>query len=902
MNPETWEMVEDLLNRALEIEPEKRRKFIDEIGADDLRSEVESLLAGEAQAEKFLAAPVAAFSADFFDDLPDALLGEEIGNYKIIGELGRGGMGAVYLAERTDGKFSQKVAVKLLKRELNTTDIRRRFRRERQILAALAHPNIARLLDAGTTADGLPFLVMEYVEGLPVNKFCCEREQNLAERLQIFRVVCDAVAFAHRNLIVHRDLKPSNILVTPEGVPKLLDFGISKLLTDEYESESEHTVTKLGVMTPEYASPEQMRGESVTTVTDVYSLGVILYELLTNHRPFEFQRHSPQEMIEAVCNTEPVAPSIAWRDEAISRRGDTAQNRKAVTHNSATSAGVQGISAAQLKGDLDNIVLKALKKEPYRRYSSVEQFCEDIRRHFADLPVSARPDTLSYRAAKFFNRNKIAVTAAALIFLTLIGGITATVWQMRRAEANQIRAEKRFNDVRNLSNSLLFELSPKIERLPGATEAREILVRRALEYLDGLAQEAGDDLILQSELAAAYEKVGDLQGNPSNPNFVDLEAAIESFAKARKIRQQLFEKNPNDIIQRRNLAENHRVAGTIYGQANDFEAEIKNLETALQIFEQLYAENPASEELKFAVAQTNYFIGRNRSSGKDYSEAFQYFERAIIALEILLVENPQNIEVIKQLGECRTDYSNALSWDGKQAEAEAEAARAINLLETAVAANPNDAGLSKELWFAYWLSSSTYEEQDDALAHEYAGKALQIMEELVRQDAANIRAKQFLSKSYSTLGQTLINTGKPEEAILNLEKARQVSQEIIENRTKNNGLKHDLTTILMRLGEAKFKQKNFADALADFSQAANIHREILQNFPGDTRTWRNLALNYESIAETHRQIGGEKDAAARKYYRMVFDILNQLEAENALGEYDRKFLEKTAETLQNFDR
>src|SRR5688572_24778792 len=260
MTPEKWRKVEDLLNAALEIEPSNRRGFLDHIGAEDLRREVESLLASEIGADGFLTCGAIALAADLFDkdEAADALVGQNIGNYKIVGELGRGGMGAVYLAQRDDGKFQQKVAVKLLKSELNTADIRRRFHREQQILAALAHPNIARLLDAGTTADGLPFLVMEYIEGLPIDEFCKRESLDLKKRLEIFRTVCEAVSFAHRNLIVHRDLKPSNILITKDHIPKLLDFGISKLLTPEFEAESAHTVTNLGVMTPAYASPEQL--------------------------------------------------------------------------------------------------------------------------------------------------------------------------------------------------------------------------------------------------------------------------------------------------------------------------------------------------------------------------------------------------------------------------------------------------------------------------------------------------------------------------------------------------------------------------------------------------------------------------------------------------------------------
>lgn len=898
MNSENWKKVEELLNSALEIEPANRQKFLDQISAEDLRREVESLLDAERKAEKFLTFGAIAFAADFFDDddMPDALAGRKIGNYKIVGELGRGGMGAVYLAQRDDGKFQQQVAVKLLKRELNTADIRRRFQRERQILAALAHPNIARLLDAGTTDDGLPYLVMEYVEGLPVDEFCERENLDLEERLQIFRTVCDAVAFAHRTLIVHRDLKPSNILVTQDGIPKLLDFGISKLLTPEFEAESAHTITKLGAMTPEYASPEQLRGESVTTATDVYSLGIILYELLTNYRPFELKKHSVEEIIRAVCETEPERPSsFVLRYSSFSASCTTQPNEQRTKDKRLRT------KPQSLRGDLDNIILKALKKKPDRRYASVEQFSEDIRRHLADLPVLARPDTLSYRAVKFVNRNRVAVFAGLLVFLTLIGGIVATVWQARRAEANRARAEKRFADVRGLSNALLNDIAPKIERLSGATEARQALVNQSLKYLDGLASESQDDLALQSELAAAYEKIGDLQGNPNNPNLIDWEAAIASYEKARAIRLKLSEKNPSGFESQKFLAENYRVAGKIYGQANDFQNELQNLEAALAVYEKLLAAAPESNELPFALAQVNHDIGRNFSSSRRYVDAILYFEKATAALETLRLQNPNNTDILRLLGDCRAQLALSLSWELRQAEAETQAAQAREIFVVAAALNPNDANVRAGLWSGYWFSSLIYEEVDDPLSHEYALKALWVVEEIVRADAANIRAKAQLSKTFWMVGHSANNTGKYAEAVSYLEKGRDVLVEITESRSKNYGLRTDLTTVLMSLGDAKLKQEKFADALLYFEQAEKIHHEVLQNFAGDVRVSRNLAATYEWLAETHEKIGGNKNQAARENYQKCLAILLQLEDQNLLSKYDREFLEKTKERLKKFD-
>ena len=888
---ERMRQADEVVQSALEREPREQAAFLDTACAGDqyLRAEVESLLGYRERARNFIETPAYVLNAELFTEEDDStqVEGRQIGSYRIVREIGQGGMGAVFLAERSDGEFQQKVALKIVGRGFGGSELARRFKQERQILASLNHPNIARLLDGGVSEEGEPFLVMEYVEGVRIDSYCDQQNLQTEDRLRLFLAVCQGVSYAHQHLIVHRDLKPSNILVTNEGVPKLLDFGIAKLLDAEHSDE--HTQTNFRAFTPAYASPEQVRGERVTTASDVYSLGVLLQELLHGTRHTALMRMEDG----------------GWQSENL--------RPKTVATNVATNQGngsrsLKSNNQGSMNAELNNIIVMARRDEPSRRYASVAQLAEDIQRYLDGLPILAQKDSFTYRAGKFIRRNKAAVGAVALVALSLIIGLTAALWQAGvarlerdRADEQRERAERRFNDVRQLSNALLTDIAPKIERLQGATEARQALVVQSLKYLDSLAQEAEGDLVLQAELAAAYEKIGDLQGNPANPNFVDTEAAIKSYEKAQAIRLKLLARNPSDFEQRRSLAENHRVLGKIYGQANDFNTETKNLEMALQIYEKLLAENPASNELKFAVAQVNYDIGRNRSSSRGSIESFSYFGKAISVLEDLRAANPNQTDVIKLLGECRTDFSNTLSWEGKQREAEAEAARAIELLEAAVAKNPNDVNLRTGLWFAYWLTSSTYEEQNDTLSHEYALKALKIIEEVVRQDVANIRAKQFLSKSLSFLGQTLINTGRPQEALLYLEKARQVLQEIIESRTKNNGLKHDLTVVLMLLGEAKFKQEKFQDGLIDFQQAANIHLEILQNFPDDWRTKRNLAVTYESIAETHEKIGGEKSQAAREHYQKVLAILLHLEAQNALSEYDRKFLERTKKTMQKFE-
>ncbi|HWS55676.1 MAG TPA: serine/threonine-protein kinase [Pyrinomonadaceae bacterium] len=492
MGTDDWKEIKAVLLEALRLDPRERASYLGGAGlTPEARAEVESLLALEAEAEDFMSLPAGEFSKDLLGGQGpprDALAGQRVGNYEIELELGCGGMGAVYLARRADGKFEQRVAVKMLKRELNTEKLRRAFDREKEILAALAHPHIAALLDAGTTDDGIPYLVMEYVRGLPIDEYCRSRALTLNARLKLFNKVCDAVAFAHRNLIVHRDLKPSNILVNPDGDPKLLDFGISKLL-DPGAQESAG-VTQAGALTPQYASPEQIRGEPVTTATDIYSLGVVLFKILTGNYPYDFADLTNGALLREIAGAEPAAPSETAR-----------------TH----------VSPALLRGDLDNIVLKSLRKEPRGRYQTVEQFSADIWRFIDGRPVLARPATLAYRARKFYGRNKAAVLAAALILLSLFAGVAAAVSQARaareqariaaaarrRAELEAERAKREKEKAERTSRfmqSFLNYANPHWTR-SGTGGGKDVTVREALN--DAVAR-------METELADAPELRADL--------------------------------------------------------------------------------------------------------------------------------------------------------------------------------------------------------------------------------------------------------------------------------------------------------------------------------------------------------------------------------------------------------
>jgi eukaryotic-like serine/threonine-protein kinase len=460
MPPVEWHKVEEIFEEALDVPPEERSVLIERrCGADaELRGEVQSLLAAEAASANFL--PKANFAKAVGSLLTaEAREGQRVGPYKILREVGRGGMGVVLLAEREDEEFHQQVAIKVVKRGFDTEDILRRFRNERQILASLNHPNIAKLFDGGSTEDGLPYFVMEYIEGLPLVKYCDEHELSTNERLRLFRDVCSAVQHAHQNLVIHRDIKPSNILVTREGEVKLLDFGVARLLSPgESGTEATATQTALRLMTPEYASPEQVRGERLTTATDIYSLGVILYELLTGARPYKLKDTSPAELSRAICDLEPSRPS-----EAVTDSKNLSSDSKSETRN-----------PKALRGDIDNIVLMALRKEPGRRYKSAEQFAEDIRRHLTGLPVIARKDTFAYRTSKFVRRNRVAVLTASLIILVIISGLIVALWQAEAArrqrdlaQRERVKAE-RINQflqrMLSFSNQSITSVSPVAQR------------------------------------------------------------------------------------------------------------------------------------------------------------------------------------------------------------------------------------------------------------------------------------------------------------------------------------------------------------------------------------------------------------------------------------------------------
>ena len=496
MTPERWKQVKTIFQSALEIPTEKRAKFLDEACGQDvaLRAEVQSLLDSHEEASQFIEEPADELGYKVLENAANQnLTGKQFGPYQIERELSRGGMGVVYLAARADKAFEKQVAIKIIKRGMDTDEIIRRFQQERQTLANLDHQYIAKLLDGGSTEDGAPFLVMEYIDGLPIDQYCDDNKLTTVQRLQLFRKVCAAVQYAHQNLIIHRDLKPGNILVTSDGKPRLLDFGIAKLLAPASSQDSIlHTQTEQRILTPEYASPEQVVGAALTTASDVYSLGVLLYRLLTGHRPYRYQ--TQQELIDAIKNEEPEKPSI------VIRRTEDAESQndqgKQITPESIseTRDGSPEKLRRRLSGDVDNIVLKALRKEPQRRYAFVEQFSEDIRRYLGGLPVLAHKDSLLYRSKKFIRRHKFPVAATFLFFILILSfGILSKI------QAEKIAVER---DKAEHIAQFLTEMFEEAE--PDSAKGKELTAK---EILDKGAKKIKTKLNEQPEVQAELMNV-----------------------------------------------------------------------------------------------------------------------------------------------------------------------------------------------------------------------------------------------------------------------------------------------------------------------------------------------------------------------------------------------------------
>lgn len=675
MTPDRWRQVKELFCAALEQDEGAREKWLAHVCAADesLRLEVASLIDAHRGPPGFLDTPAmeSALQPATPPD-PSRWLGLTVGRYRIVEEIGHGGMSAVFKAARIEEQFEHLVAIKLLHRSHDTETLMRRFRAERQMLARLSHPNIALLLDGGCTEDAVPYLVMEYVRGEAIDVYCERRHLDAAARLRLFRTLCDAVHYVHRHLMVHGDLKCSNVLVNEDGVVKLLDFGIAKLLDPTPGlGSTHHRLTGLMALTPEYASPEQIQGQPITTASDVYSLGMLLYRLLTLQPPYQPRSGAFYDLAKLICEEAPRRPSVAV---------------KGIPNTPCTPE--------QLRGDLDNIILKALHKDPDRRYRSVEQLSQDLAWYLDGFPVLAAPESVRYRTRKFVGRNRALVATGSLVAVSLVAGIVATSWQAHVADREQQRAERHFNDGRKLAQTFMLEVHDSITSLPGTLPVREKIIANSLKYLDALSQEKGDDLEVRRDLARAYERVGDLQGDFLATNLQGTESAIVNLRKARDLRNSLWAAGVQDDAMlrerfittsklaqfsqsNRSMKEAERysteavdlaaalarrpgattedrrlfasalvVRGTLLAMTGSLEAGLAELGKGAEIYEKQILEGNANAKVRLSLAITYARKGDLLAKvGHRFAEAYPMHLRTIDLLEPLLAENPLDTQL-----------------------------------------------------------------------------------------------------------------------------------------------------------------------------------------------------------------------------------------------------------------
>lgn len=575
---ENFLRIEAIFNEVLESSADAREQLIESRceGDSELATEVHSLLAA-CEAEEYESAS-SHLDSNAGPRITAAF--RRIGPYLLDRLLGRGGMGAVYLAHRADGQFEQQVAIKLIDLPLATDTFRERFRQERQILAELQHPYIARLLDGGVSQDGELYLVLEYVDGVPIHLFCEQQNLSLPQRLALFVRVCEAVQYAHHHFIVHRDLKPDNILVTSDGAPRLLDFGTAKLLSPPVRnSSSQRTREGYQSFTPQYASPEQVMGRPITTASDTYSLGVLLYLLLTGTMPYEMKEFSTAEMLRAICEEPPHRPT----NEVGSRR--------------------------VLDPDLQAILMKALRKEPRERYVTADQMASDVQAYLSGQPVAARHGTLVYLGTKFVRRHWLGLASAALLAATLVAGIVGVVWQASVANEERRKAVARSADLRQLSNSLMSELDEAIKQLPGSTGAQNLLVTRVLEHLDRLASDSQGDRQTQLDLVNAYIRLGKIQGDPYEQNLGDPSGALVSIDKAIALAAPMANDGVMDREALRDFALAQESRSEILFGTQRMQDAIVSMRAAIAIYERLIATQDATPALISEVASAYSALG-----------------------------------------------------------------------------------------------------------------------------------------------------------------------------------------------------------------------------------------------------------------------------------------------------
>ena len=864
------EAVEKLFEEAMGLGAKDREDYLrlQSQGNEPLVSQVLRLIADCEKAEAMLGTSIGRL-ANSFDPEP----GTRIGAYILREKIGEGGMGIVYLADRADGQFEQRVAIKLVQGGASLTA---RFLRERQILARLVHPRIARLIDGGITEQGHPYMVMEYFAGEPISDYCRNGKLNVRQSLELFRRVCEAVEYAHRNLVVHRDLKPANILVSADGEIKLLDFGIAKLIDRRNNGDS--TAAGLHLFTPDYASPEQIRGEEITTAADVYSLGTVLYELLAGRSPHRLKTYTPSEITQVIC-VDP-APEL------------------------------------KLGNELDQIVAMALRKEPERRYPSVAAMSEDVGRFLSNHPVLARGDSAWYKTRKFLRRHYVPVIAAALAVLSLAAGLGVAAWQAKVAE-------RRFTQVRKLARTVLFDFDAKIRDIAGSTAARDFLAKTAVEYLDSLSRDAAGDMGLKQELAAAYEKVGDVQGEPARPNLGQRQNALENYKKSLDLWKGMKEGQGQDLVasarlmlkrqailgQKQLLDEGRAMAERAWQREPEREDALAVVVQAVQNTGQYFSNRSEFDEAirQYRQAGEMATVWEKKWPGKraelagtgcwlrlgdaalrkgEPREALAAFDKAEAGNGRLLAGNPEDVEHLRRAFKLQFLKGHALGNPdyfhlGQTAEARRCYERAVALSEKLLKADPKSALARGDLSDAYWALAVTISPSEGKRAKLLLQDAVREAKAVSANSPATLAFIHNSANTQFALGGTLRHLGESGPAMEFTREAIRLQRDIVRSRPNQVGLRHNMMTSLTLLLHLQLDSRDLRAARVTWEEVLGITKTVERNASYRSKA-ADVAAAYAAAGRLHAE---ERSAEAPRWYRASLAIWDELEKSGVSGEY-----------------
>ena len=742
-----------------------------------------------------------------------------VGPYRVERELGRGGMGTVYLAVRADDEYRKRVAIKVLRRGMETDDIVRRFRNERQILASIDHPHVAKLFDGGATDDGLPYFVMEYVDGRQIDDYCDAHRLSIADRLTLFRKVCSAVHFAHQNLVIHRDLKPENILVGADGQPKLLDFGIAKLLNPELAARTLYpTRVEMRLMTPEFASPEQARGEPITTASDVYSLGVLLYELLTGHGPYRLENRQLDEITRAICEEEPMRPSAAI-DRIEEVPGPDGTLRRLTPEDvSRTREGTRDKLRRRLRGDLDNIVLTAMRKEPQRRYASVEQLSEDVARYLEGRPVLAQKGSWSYKSSKFVRRNRVGVAVAAAAVISLVAVSVITTRERNRAERALARAQKQEAKATAVSK-FLKEMLAAPDPFEGTK--RDVTVLELVDSARPKIQEA-----FRNEPETRAEMAHTLGATYFNLGL--FEQARPLLEESVTILEQTLGSKSAE------LAPKLATLGNVCRAQNDRELAEELLKRALDICQASFGEEHPD------TAQAFHDLGSLYWDMSRFAEAEKLYTRALAVREKVL--GPDHAD----LGIVLNDLAVLHKQQGELEKAEPLYRRALAIEEKALGASHPEVATTLHNLGSLHISQGKLEEAESLFT-----RSLAIKTEALGPD------HPFISDTLSALASVSSRKGEYARAEAYLRRALAIREKVYGRDHPQFG------ALLNNMGVVYVRQKKYAEAEPFFRRALNIrekglpaeHPHIAESLHALARVYREQQKNRESAVYFERALG-----------------------------------------------